>query len=125
MFKSLTDLHILHPFPIFGIFADDDGASGTQSTAHRSIESVKAEGLATELLLALPGLCRVGVGSNLVWERQTRWKEDCASELHVQLLPRTEIPSFYEVESPLSLVRGEKDDGEPAIGDVLGLLQCL
>ena len=79
----------------------------------------------TELLSGLPGLCRVGIGSNLVWERQTRWKGDCDDKLHVQMLPRTEIPSFYEADSPLSLTREEKDDEGSAVGDVLRLLRCL
>ena len=131
-FESLTDLHILHPSSAPHTHVDGGRPLSirVRVTARSPNEREEAEAPVMELLSALPGLCRVGIGRFSVWERETRWKGDCLDELHVQMLPRAKTPSFYEADSPLSLKNGEeenttRDDGEPSIGDVLMLFKCL
>ena len=119
-FESLRDLHIIHhpyatlPHPDY---------PGFQLAVRRLHESNKD--LVKELLSALPGLYRVGMGKNSVWERQTRWKEDGIDEFFAQRLTRARVPSFYDAGSSLLFANKEEGDKRPAIRDVLTLLEKL
>ena len=73
----------------------------------------------------LPSLCRVGVGRNSVWERQTRWKEDDTDEFFIQKLHRAKVLPFYDAGSSLPLAIQEEGEDRPAIGNVLKLLEEL
>ena len=83
------------------------------------------KGLAKELLSELPGLCRIGIGRNSVWEQQTRWKEGDNNVFHVQRLHRARVPSFYDAGSSHPSIDLGAYDEYPAIKDVLGLLETL
>ena len=78
-----------------------------------------------EFLSALPDLYRVGMGRNSVWERQTRWKENDTDGLFVQRLHEARAPPFYDAGSSLPLATQAGVDGQPAIRDVLRLLEEL
>ena len=119
MFESLTDLHVLHPCTAPSTHVDYDNFVRTRLGLVRLHEM---EGLAKELLSELPGLYRVGIGRNSVWERQTRWKEDHSDVFHVQRLHKASIPSFYDAGSSRPFV---KYDEYPAIKDVLKILEGL
>ena len=85
-------------------------------------ENEETKGLVKELLSKLPGLHRVGVGRNSVWERQTRWKEGDNDEFRIQRLHQVRVPSFYDTGSSHPIVDVGKYDEHPAIKDVLKLL---
>ena len=123
-FESLRDLHFLHPYPTF-LTPIDYNPSPDLLAVRRLHESKETEALVKEVLSALPGLYRVGMGKNSVWERQTRWKEDGTDEFFAQRLPRARVPSFYDAGSSLPLENQEEDDKRPAIRDVLILLEKL
>jgi hypothetical protein len=122
-FESLTDLHILHPYqavpPIYYSYGSD-----LRRAVRRLHKNKETEGLVKELLSALPCLCRVGIGRNSVWERQTRWEEGVTDEFFVQRLHKAIVPSFYD--AGLSLPPAdEESDERPRIEDVLELLEEL
>jgi len=124
-FESLRDLHILHPYATLPTPIDYSRSPDLRLAVRRLHESEETESFVKELLSALPGLYRVGMGRNSVWERQTRWKEDDADEFPVQRLPKARVPSFYDAGSSLPLANQEEGDKRPAIRDVLKLLEEL
>jgi len=124
-FESLADLHILHPYAALHTPIDYSRSPDLRLTVRRLHESEETEARAKELLSTLPGLYRVGMGRNSVWERQTRWKEYGADEFHVQRLHRARVPSFYDAGSSLPLTNLGEGDKRSAIGDVLMLLKEL
>lgn len=124
-FESLTDLHILHPYAALSTPIDYSRSPDLRLAVRRLHESEETEALVKEFISALPGLYRVGMGRNSVWERQTRWKEDGADEFLVQRLNRAKVPSFYDAGSSLPLTNPEEGNKRPAIGDVLVLLEEL
>ena len=124
-FESLTDLHILHPYAALPTPIDYSHSPDLRLAVRRLHENEETEALAKEFLSALPGLYRVGVGRNSVWERQARWKEGDTDEFCVQRLHRASAPSFYDAGSSLPLMNQEEGDKHPAIRDVLGLLEEL
>ena len=115
----MTDLHILHPY---GWFPTLSHSPEPRLATHRVHESKGTEDLVKGFLSQLPNLSRVGIGRNLVWERQTRWKEGNTDELLVQRLHRAGVPSFYDAGSLPN--QGEHDE-YPAIRDVVKLLEEL
>ena len=122
----MTDLHILHPYAALPTPIDYDRPPGIQLAIRRIHEGEETKVLVKELLSALPGLYRVGMGRNFVWERQTRWKEDGADGFHVQRLPKAEVPSFYDAGSSVPLIDPEDvDDQRPVVGATLMLLEGL
>ena len=123
-FESLTDLHILHPYAALPTPIDYSRSPDLRLAVRRLHENEETEVLVKGLLLALPGLYRVGMGKNSVWERQTRWKEDDTDEFFVQRLPRARAPSFYDAGSSFPLTN-QGVDKPPAISDVLRLLEEL
>lgn len=124
-FESLTDLHILHPYAALHTPIDYSRSPDLRLAVRRLHESEETEVLAKELLSALPGLYRVGMGRNSVWERQTRWKEHDANEFLVQRLHKARVPAFYDAGSSLPLTNLGEGDRRPAVGDVLVLLREL
>ena len=120
VFKSLTDLHILHPYA-----ACSDDFEDTRLGLVQLHESEEMKGLAKELLSELPGLYRVGIGRNSVWERQTRWREGHSGVFHVQRLHKASIPPFYDAGSSHPFVDLGAYDEYPAIKDVLKVLEGL
>lgn len=124
-FESLTDLHILHPYAALPTPIDYSRSPDLRLAVHRLHESEETEVLMKELLSALPGLYRVGIGRNSVWERQTRWKEGDTDELLVHRLHRARVPSFYDAGSSFPLAYEGEGDKKPAIKDVLRLLEEL
>ena len=124
-FESLADLHILHPYAALHTPIDYSRSPDLRLTVRRLHENEETETLAKELLSALPGLYRVGMGRNSVWERQTRWKEHDVDEFHVQRLHRARVPPFYDAGSSLPLTNLGEGDKRSAIGDVLMLLKEL
>ena len=124
-FKTLRDLHILHPYATLPTPIDYSHSPDLRLAVRRLHESKETEALVKELLSALPGLYRVGMGKNSVWERQTRWKENGTDGFFAQRLPRARVPSFYDAGSSLPLANQEEGDKRPAIRDVLILLEKL
>ena len=124
-FESLIDLHILHPYAALHTPIDYSHSPDLRLAVRRLHESEETGVLAKELLSALSGLCRVGMGRNSVWEWQTRWKEHDVEEFLVQRLHRAKVPSFYDAGSSLPLTNPGEDDKRPVIGDVLMLLKEL
>ena len=126
-FESLTDLHILHPYAALHTPIDYSHSPDFRLAASRIPKSKETEGLVKELLSALPGLSRVGVGRGCVWERQTRWKEGDTDEFFVQMLHKAKVPSFYDAGSSLPFTMGThgEPDEHPEIKDVLKLLEEL
>ena len=124
-FKSLRDLHILHPYAALPAHPTCIDNAKVLLAVRRLHESKETKALVKDLLSALPGLYRVGMGKNSVWERQTRWKEDGTDELLVQRLPIAIVPSFYDAGSSLPPEYQEEGDKHPAIRDVLTLLEEL
>ena len=124
-FESLTDLHILHPYAALPTPIHYSRSPDLRVAVRRLHENEETEALARELLSALPGLYRVGMGRNSVWERQTRWKEYDADGFLVQRLHKARVPSFYDAGSSLPLISQGEGDRQPAIGDVLLLLKEL
>ena len=122
-FESLTDLHILHPYAALPTPIDYSRSPDLRLAVRRLHESAETEALVREFLSSLPGLHRVGMGRNSVWEHQTRWKEDNTNEFPVQRLHKARVPSFYNAGSSLPLANQEEDDKQPAIRDVLKLLE--
>lgn len=93
-----------------------------QLAIRRLHESEETKGLVKEIFSKLPGLYRVGVGRNSVWERQTRWREGDNDESLIQRLHQARVPSFYDAGSSHPLVDAGRYDEHPAIKDVLKLL---
>jgi hypothetical protein len=124
-FESLTDLHILHPYAALHTPIDYSRSPDLRLAVRRLHESEETEVLAKELLSALPGLYRVGMGRNSVWERQTRWKEYDVDKFLVQRLHSARVPPFYDAGSSLPWTNLGEGDGQPAIGNVLMLLRGL
>ena len=123
-FESLTDLHILHPYAALPTPIDYSRSPNIRLAVRRIHESGETKILVKELLSALPGLYRVGIGRNSVWERQTRWKEDGVDKFDVQRIPRAEVSSFYDAGSSFPLINPE-DDERPVVGDTLMSLEGL
>lgn len=124
-FESLTDLHILQPYAALPTPIDYSRSPDLRLAVRRLHESEETEALVKELLSALPGLCRVGIGKNSVWERQTRWNEGNADAFVVQRLHKSEAPPFYDAGSSLPVPNQEEGDKQPATSDVLRLLEEL
>ncbi|KAF9648603.1 hypothetical protein BDM02DRAFT_2236047 [Thelephora ganbajun] len=124
-FESLVDLHILHPYAALPTPIDYSRSPDLRLAVRRLHESEETEALVKEFLLALPGLYRVGMGRNSVWERQTRWKENDTDEFFVQRLHKARVPFFYDAGSSLPLTSQGECDKQPAIRDVLKLLEEL
>jgi hypothetical protein len=124
-FKSLIDLHILHPYGALPTPIDYSHLPDLQLAIRRFQEGKETEARVKEFLLALPGLCRVGIGRNSVWERQTRWEEVDVHEFLVQRLHQARVPPFYDAGSSLPFPDEEEGDEPPAIRGVLELLEEL
>jgi len=124
-FDSLTDLHILHPYAALPTPIDYSRSPDLRLAVRRLHENKETEILVKEFLFALPGLYRVGMGRNSVWERQTRWKEGDTDEFLVQRLHKARVPSFYDAGSSFPLTSQGEGDKQPAIRDVLKLLEEL
>ena len=123
-FPSLTDLHILHPYAAFPgpiDYRDEEEMHKAVRFVHENEVTVD---VAKMLLSRLPGLYRVGVGRNSVWERQTRWREEgAANGLVVQRLDRAVVSSFYDTGSSLPEMDPVEYVDPPPIKDVLKLLE--
>ena len=124
-FESLVDLHILHPYAALPTPIDYSRSTDLRLAVRRLHESEETEALVKELLSSLPYLHRVGMGRNSVWERQTRWKENDTRGLFVQRLHEAGAPPFYDAGSSLPLANQGGGDRQPAIRDVLSLLEEL
>ena len=124
-FESLTDLHILHPYAALPGPIDYNDEEKMRKEVRFVHENEVTVELAKMFLSSLPGLYRVGVGRNSVWERQTRFREDGVDGLVVQRLDRTVVPSFYDAGSSLPEMDQVEYDDPPAIKDVYKLLEQL
>jgi hypothetical protein len=121
-FELLTDLHILQPYA--ALPTPIDYSQDLQLAVRRFHEGEETEELVKEFLSGLPGLYRVGMGRNSVWERRTRWKtEDDSDEVLVQRLHKSIVPPFYDAGSSLPGTSQGQYDEQPAIKDVLKLLE--
>ena len=124
-FECLTDLHILHPYAALPTPIDYSRSPDLRLAVRRLHENEETEVLMKEFLRALPGLHRVGMGRNSVWERQTRWKEGDTDEFLVQRLHKARVPPFYDAGSSFPFVLQGEGEKQPAIGGVLKLLEEL
>jgi hypothetical protein len=124
-FESLTDLHILHPYATLPTPINYHDSPKLRLAIRQVHESEETEDLVKELLSGVPGLYRVGIGRNSVWERQTRWKEGDTGQFLVQRLHQAGTPPFYDAGSSLPLPDHDELDGHPAIKDVLKVLEEL
>lgn len=124
-FEHLTELHILHPYAALSTPIDYSRSPDLRLAVRRIHESEETEALVKECLSALPGLYRVGMGKNSVWERQTRWKEGDNDEFLVQRLHKARVPPFYDAGSSFPLPNQGEGDKQPTIKGVLKLLEQL
>lgn len=124
-FELLTDLHILQPYAAIPKPVLQDTVPRIIQEIRRLHETEETKGLVKEFFSKLPGLHRVGIGRNSVWERQTRWKEGDNDEFFIQKLHRARAPSFYDAGSSNPFTDIVEFDEHPAVKDVLKLLKEL
>lgn len=124
--ESLTDLHILHPYATLPTPIDYSNIPILRLAVRRVHGSEETEALVKGLLSELPGVYRVGIGRNSVWERRARWRGDDTDESPVQRLHEMEVPSFYDAGSSFPLPdQDEEHDKNSTIKDVLKVLKEL
>ena len=121
----MADLHLLHPYGALPTPIDYSRSPDLRLAIRHLHEGEETQALVKELLSALPDLYRVGMGRNSVWERETRWKESDTDGLFVQRLEEARAPPFYDAGSSHPLEDRRGGDRQPAIRDVLTLLEEL